>query len=63
VDAVEATGAGDTFAGAFLARLAAGDDAFAAGRWANAAAELATTGCGAVAPMPTQAQVAAAMAD
>jgi 2-dehydro-3-deoxygluconokinase len=62
VDAVDATGAGDTFAGAFLARLAAGDDAFAAGRWANAAAALATTGYGAVAPMPTKEAVAKALA-
>ncbi|MFN8721219.1 MAG: sugar kinase [Rhodospirillales bacterium] len=61
VEAIDATGAGDTCAGAFLARLAAGDDPFAAGRWANAAAALATTGWGAVAPMPTKAQVAAAL--
>ena len=37
---VDATGAGDTFDGAFLARLVAGDDPFAAGRYANAAAAL-----------------------
>ena len=59
---MDATGAGDTFAGAFLVRLAAGDDAFAAGRWANAAAALATTGYGAVAPMPTKDAVAKALA-
>ena len=59
---MDATGAGDTFAGAFLARLAAGDDAFAAGRWANAAAALATTGYGAVAPMPTRDAVAKVLA-
>ncbi len=62
VDAIDATGAGDTFAGAFLARLAAGDDPFAAGRWANAAAALATTGYGAVAPMPTKDAVARVLA-
>lgn len=52
VNAVDATGAGDTFAGAFLARRLAGDDVFAAARYANAAAALKTTGYGAVAPIP-----------
>lgn len=52
VDAVDATGAGDCFDGAFLARIVAGDDVFAAARFANAAAALATTGYGAVAPLP-----------
>ncbi|MFC0407550.1 sugar kinase [Roseomonas elaeocarpi] len=52
VKAVDATGAGDTFAGSFLARFVAGDDPFKAARWANAAAALSTTGYGAVAPIP-----------
>jgi 2-dehydro-3-deoxygluconokinase len=52
VDAVDATGAGDTFNGSFLARLIAGDDPLAAARYANAAAALSTTGYGAVAPIP-----------
>jgi len=52
VEAIDATGAGDTFDGAFLARLAAGDDPFEAARYANAAAALTTTGYGAVAPIP-----------
>ncbi len=52
VEAVDATGAGDTFAGSFLARHLAGDDAFVAARYANAAAALSTTGYGAVAPIP-----------
>jgi 2-dehydro-3-deoxygluconokinase len=52
VKAVDATGAGDTFAGNFLARTLAGDSAEEAARYANAAAALATTGYGAVAPMP-----------
>jgi 2-dehydro-3-deoxygluconokinase len=52
VNAVDATGAGDTFAGTFLARRLAGDDAFAAARYANAAAALTTEGYGAVAPIP-----------
>lgn len=52
VAAVDATGAGDCFDGAFIARIAAGDDVFAAARFANAAAALATMGYGAVAPLP-----------
>ncbi len=59
VDAVDATGAGDTFAGAFLAQLLEGRDPLAAARWANAAAALKTTGFGAIAPMPSRAAVAA----
>ena len=57
VQAVDATGAGDTFDGAFLARLLAGDAPLEAARFANAAAALSTTGVGAVAPMPTEAAV------
>ena len=57
VDCVDATGAGDCFDGAFAARAAAGDDPFAAARYANAAAALATTGFGAVAPLPRDAAV------
>ncbi|MBI0328352.1 sugar kinase [Burkholderia plantarii] len=52
VDALDATGAGDCFGGAFIARLVAGDDAFAAARYANTAAALSTRGYGAVAPIP-----------
>jgi len=52
VDAVDATGAGDCFAGSLLARLCAGDDFWIALRYANAAAALTTTGYGAVAPLP-----------
>ena len=50
--AIDATGAGDCFDGAFMARVVAGDDPFTAARYANAAAALATTGYGAVAPLP-----------
>lgn len=57
VEAVDATGAGDTFAGALLARLAAGDGTDEAVLYANAAAALTTTGYGAVAPIPRPAQV------
>ncbi|MBC5767834.1 sugar kinase [Ramlibacter albus] len=62
VDAVDATGAGDTFAGALLARLAAGDEIGEAARYANAAAALATTGYGAVAPIPRAEAVRALLA-
>ncbi|MBL8378096.1 MAG: sugar kinase [Burkholderiales bacterium] len=52
VAAVDATGAGDCFDGAFIARLLAGDSLVSAARYANAAAALTTTGYGAVAPLP-----------
>ena len=61
VQAVDATGAGDTFDGAFLARLLAGDDVEAAARYANVAAALSTTGYGAVTPIPRKDEVMAAM--
>ena len=59
VEVVDATAAGDTFDGAFLAEYLTGRDALAAARYANAAAALSTTGYGAVAPMPTRAEVEA----
>ena len=59
VQAVDATGAGDTFAGSFLARHLAGDTLEAAARYANAAAALSTTGYGAVAPIPRPEAIAA----
>ncbi|TDV16413.1 sugar kinase [Paraburkholderia caballeronis] len=62
VDAVDATGAGDCFDGSLLARLAAGDTLVAAARYASAAAALATTGYGAVAPLPDAARVRAMLA-
>jgi 2-dehydro-3-deoxygluconokinase len=62
VKAVDATGAGDTFAGAFLARRAAGDAIHDAARYANAAAALSTLGYGAVAPIPRAAEVTAFLA-
>jgi 2-dehydro-3-deoxygluconokinase len=52
VAALDATGAGDCFAGNFLSRLLAGDAPLEAARYANAAAALSTTGYGAVAPLP-----------
>jgi 2-dehydro-3-deoxygluconokinase len=62
VQAVDATGAGDCFDGSLLARLAAGDTLADAVRYANASAALSTQGHGAVAPIPTAAQVRAALA-
>ena len=59
---VDATGAGDTFGGAFVARLIAGDPLHEAGRYAAAAAALSTEGYGAVAPIPRAAHVRAALA-
>ena len=59
VPVVDATGAGDCFAGNLLARMALGDDVFAAARYANAAAALAVQGYGAVAPLPRPDQVRA----
>jgi 2-dehydro-3-deoxygluconokinase len=59
---VDATGAGDTFGGSFVARLVAGDDLEQAGRYAAAAAGLSTEGYGAVAPIPRPDAVRAAMA-
>ncbi len=62
VASVDATGAGDCFDGAFASRLIAGDDPFEAARYANVAAALATTGYGAVAPLPRAADVERAIA-
>ena len=57
VQAVDATGAGDCFAGNLLARLCRGDDLATAARYANAAAALSVQGRGAVDPLPTPAAV------
>jgi 2-dehydro-3-deoxygluconokinase len=61
VEAVDATGAGDTFDGAFLARLLEGDEPERAARYANVAAALSTTGYGAVTPIPRKQAVMAAL--
>jgi 2-dehydro-3-deoxygluconokinase len=59
VNAVDATGAGDCFGGALVARLHQGDELLAAARYANAAAALTTTDYGAIAPIPRAEQVLA----
>lgn len=60
--AVDATGAGDTFCGAVIARLLNGDAPEDAAHYAAAAAAISTTGYGAIAPIPRAPEVWAAMA-
>ncbi len=59
---VDATGAGDTFGGAFVARRLAGDGLREAGRYASVAAALSTEGYGAVEPIPRRERVLQALA-
>ena len=62
VDAVDSTGAGDTFSGALAVALAEGRQLADAVRWASAAAALATTREGAREGMPTREELAAFLA-
>ena len=57
VDFKDSTGAGDTFAGAFIVAYLDGLDPYECGRFANAAAALTCTDLGAVKPIPTRDQV------
>lgn len=57
VPAIDTTAAGDAFAGALAAALAAGGTWEEAVGWANAAAALSTTRAGAQASMPSRAEV------
>ncbi|MGO4763647.1 sugar kinase [Cupriavidus sp. 2KB_3] len=59
---VDATGAGDTFGGALLARLIAGDGFEQAGRYAVVASALSTQGYGAVEPIPLEMAIREEMA-
>ena len=59
VASVDATGAGDTFDGAFVAERLRGTTLGDAARYANAAAALTTRGYGAVEPIPHRAEVEA----
>ncbi len=59
--AVDASGAGDCFDGAFLAEWLRCGDPVAAGRYAVTAASLSVEGIGAVAPIPHASQVRAAL--
>jgi len=63
VQAVDSTGAGDTFVGALAATLARGLSAPEALRWGQAAAALAVTQRGSQSAMPTREQVLAQWAD
>ncbi|MBV9076187.1 MAG: sugar kinase [Methylobacteriaceae bacterium] len=63
VAAIDASGAGDTFGGAFLAEWLRTGDPFGAAEYANAAAALQTLGHGAVAPMPRREAVDAFLAE
>jgi ribokinase len=57
VEAIDTTGAGDTFCGVLAARLAAGEPLVAAARRASVAAALATTKPGAQPSVPTPEEV------
>ena len=59
VDALDTTGAGDTFSGALAVALAEGRPLADAARWAGAAAALATTRAGAREGMPTRTELEA----
>ena len=59
---VDASGAGDTFDGAFLAEYRRTGDPFRAGHYANAAAGLSIRGRGAVTPIPRRHEVEAFLA-
>ncbi len=63
VDVVDSTGAGDTFAGALAAALAAGQALVPAVRQANVAAALSCRRAGARGGMPTHAELDAALAE
>jgi 2-dehydro-3-deoxygluconokinase len=58
---VDATGAGDTFGGAFVHRILEGDEPEQAGVYACTAAALSTEGFGAVEPIPRREKVFAHM--
>ena len=57
VDAVDTSGAGDTFDGAFLSQLSKGYSPLNSGRYAVTAAGLSVEGYGAVTPIPTKSNV------
>jgi len=59
VKAIDATGAGDIFDGAFLSEWLRRGDPFAAAEYANAAAAISTTNYGAVDSIPNRDEVAA----
>jgi 2-dehydro-3-deoxygluconokinase len=62
VDAIDMSGAGDTFDGAFVAGYLAGRPVDECLRFANAAAAITTTGLGCVTPVPRLKEIEAFMA-
>jgi 2-dehydro-3-deoxygluconokinase len=62
VKAIDATGAGDAYDGAFLAEYLRTGDAFLAGRYASVAAALSTEAYGAISGIPRRADVEARLA-
>ncbi len=62
VEAVDSTGAGDAFAGGFLAYWLETGDPFEAGRRAAAVAAATIAGFGAIAPIPHRAETMAMLA-
>ena len=62
VNAIDTSGAGDTFAGAFLAQIIQGESPFEAARFAVVASGISVQGYGAMAPIPNRKQVLRAMA-
>ncbi len=59
VEAIDATGAGDCFSGAFFSEVVRGEPLTKCLRYANAAAALSVRGYGAVGPLPYRKQVQA----
>jgi len=57
VDVVDTTGAGDAFDGGFVSAYLQGYQLKECAKYANIAAALTTTGCGAVKPIPTKEKV------
>ena len=57
VDAVDSTGAGDTFVGVCVARLVAGDSLPRAIEWASLGAAISVTRSGATSSMPTWSEI------
>ena len=57
VDAVDSTGAGDVFHGAFVHALIGGESPAAAARFANAAAALKCKGVTGRSPLPSEAEI------
>ena len=62
VNAIDTSGAGDAFAGAFLAQIIQGESPFEAARFAVVASGISVQGYGAMAPIPNRKQVLRAMA-